>query len=137
MKAIMAILAAAALGAAPGSTEEIVGRLSAPDGMSRIQAEEAASSARIRVEGLAGSNPAAFAERVKAIASKRASDAREPEPVVKDVRLEGGTATLVLHDKAELRLAALEKALEGSPFKVDRGSIVFDTSFQVVVSGMG
>jgi len=97
----------------------------------------AEESVPVKIEGLMESNLAAFAEKAKAIKARRASDAKDAEPVVKDVRFENGRAVLALHPKSELRLAALEKALEGSPFKVDRKSIAFRASFNVVVSGMG
>lgn len=97
----------------------------------------AEESVPVRIEGLTESNLAAFAERVKAIKSKRSSEAKEAEPVVKDVRLKEGKAILVLQEKMELRLGALEKALEKTEFKIDRTSIVYGTSFNIVVSGMG
>ena len=96
----------------------------------------AGQDVRIKVKGLKDDNLKAFAEKVKAVKALPAEDAKEKKPVVKDVKQKDGVAVLTLHDKMPLYLSALDAALKGSDFSIERKTLAFNAGFHLKISGM-
>ena len=124
---MLELLCAVGLLLAPSMAEGL-----APSGVEGAAGEEV----RLDVQGLKESNLDVLAGKLRAIRARRSKEAANEEPVVKAVLLKDGKAVLALHEGMPLYLTAIDNALQGTDFKVNRKSLRFDGRFYLRISGM-